>query len=184
MSARPIIKLTTGLTDVIARIDEWHFQYCDILNRFHQERGGGPRVIEPRYWLKLRGTRQAGAYYPREHRIMYSVPYALMSPTSQLEETVAHECVHAYQRAIMPECKYHDGFFLFLIRNVCGFRQAGFYHRENTRVAKALGDLLMMQLPCDKASGEYTGAMPHIVQHADAACKAWSERIKQGGERC
>lgn len=93
--------------------------------------------------LVLAGNKWCGRYKPVEHDCVYSVSYAMLY-RENFDETMAHEVVHAAQRQLLPGCTFHGEFFLYLLRTVCGFKSAGFYHGYDRKAAKQLGQLLTL----------------------------------------
>jgi hypothetical protein len=73
------------------------------------------------------------------------------------EETVAHECSHAFQRKAFlgPRQRWHGKFFYTLLRSVCGFKNAGRCHTWSSSKAKALHFVL-------KQAGIISEAENHI----------------------
>lgn len=130
--------------DVLARhrwwcevLDEWvldsHLPACDPLGvAVHLDAGNKAGWYDP--------IARHGYPGPTCH---YVLPYALLYPV-EYDETIAHECCHHYAHHILPGGHYHGDFWKFLLRIVCGFRDAQARHNFSVASARALGDILKL----------------------------------------
>lgn len=113
------------------KVREWHAYWCDHLENFAA--CFGVKHQRPKIFFRCNGTKIAGTFRPGNNTCYYSVPYVIACG-NEYYETVAHEVCHSYQYALMPKCKPHGDFFLFLMRQVCKFPKH--VHRHNFDVRK------------------------------------------------
>lgn len=116
----------------------WYGTLCD------RTQGFGEPPTCPKLEVLYSACRAAGRYYPGAHKVQIMLPYAILFPHST-EETVVHELAHAFCKKLMPTSRWHGDFFLFMMRNIAGFKDADAKHRMSAKKAIALGELLVLQ---------------------------------------
>lgn len=128
-----------------ATATELHRKYCRKLASFARNWGHGSLDIgQPDIEFKVSGTKVGGKYSSAKHCCIYMLDYMAVVD-DEYEETIAHEVCHAYQQMILPSSKWHGDFFLFLLRNVCGFKEAGIRHTHPVGKIKVVAEYLKLQ---------------------------------------
>jgi hypothetical protein len=126
-------------------IRERHEHWCNVLAAFADEHGHA--TTRPKCEVVLNAAKWAGRYRTKNNTCYYSLPYAMVEG-AHYDETIAHECCHSYQRFFAVDhngkTKWHGDFFLFLLRYVCGFKKAGFYHTTSVAKVKKVAKLLKL----------------------------------------
>lgn len=121
------------LDKLLARIDDSHNRWCSVLEDWMYVNHPNVSFRRPRWAPESKPNRYLGRYYRKSHLCVYSLPDAVLGP-DELEDTIAHECCHAYQWQAMKESKAHGDFFFYLLRYVCGFSKAGRCGPARTKV--------------------------------------------------
>lgn len=140
--------MASKMDDACLWIVERHKHWCDYLQRWVESQvpvyNGRPIEI-PALEIRATASKSAGMYRSATHTCRVSLPYHLLYP-QHTDETIAHEVVHSYQRRALPGCQWHGDMFLFMLRQVCGFRNAKTKHSMNVHRAKKVGELLRLEL--------------------------------------
>jgi hypothetical protein len=126
---------------------EWHAKWVEVLEAHCRKMGvdPGPRPTPAFYVsLKERQSPAAGYYRSKEHGCYYPIEFVLVAG-ERFEGTVAHECVHAYQDKLYKGCRAHGEFFLYLLQEICGFRDRGVGHDYSLSAAKQKRDWLKLR---------------------------------------
>lgn len=122
-------------------IRQEHSRYYERLQEFCKTFGVPCRLELPRIEIVDSVYTHCGQYSPIQNLCIYSNPFCIYAG-EDYAETVAHEVCHAFQLVIKPACSAHGKTFLWLLRDVCGFPNAGAYHSypvaEVERLAQAL----------------------------------------------
>lgn len=111
---------------------EWmihrHKHWCSILEYFTKDLGYHA-AFHPKIEFQHAPVKWAGKYVAWRHTCIYNGLYCYYLK-HDYDETIAHECCHAYQRVLMPDSSWHGDFFHFLMIVVCGFKDASTYHNN------------------------------------------------------
>lgn len=126
------------LNELIAQCEAWHDKYCSILAAWVPEK----LTKRPKLRLVINSAKWAGRYGPLQHTCWIDLAYGFL-PENHIEETIAHEACHAYQRYLGIKTKWHGEMFYFMLRNVCGFKTATAKHHMNVKAVKVIAQVLL-----------------------------------------
>lgn len=118
-----------------------HDYWCFRVDAWLLKQGLTPR-LPPSCEMSWLGGRACGKYYSRQHKCKYYLPYAMMLGIDEYDDTIAHEVVHAYQRCLMPRCKFHGESFYILMRLACGYDLKTHTHSYSVRTARHIEKML------------------------------------------
>lgn len=121
----PIHKLSEH--DARKFIAEQHAKYYEVLHDFTRDVVGKIAPPIPQFVVVDSVFRHCGMYDPATHTVQYSLAYCVYAGL-QYDLIVAHEVVHAMQDKIFPGKPPHGSDFLWLLRDVCRFPDAGTTH--------------------------------------------------------
>ena len=125
----------------IAWCSERHMHWCEVLEQFLLRQGLQPPK-KPAAELRCMRAKAAGKYFRRAHACVYYAGF-LCAAGLKYDITIAHECCHAYQRYLgVKRMAWHGEMFYFLLRVVCGFRDADRFHDINPALANNVADAL------------------------------------------
>jgi hypothetical protein len=116
------------MTDV-EWLQERHDFWCAHMESYARRTLAATAYIPPRPYLSytfIMKKRALGTYNSMSHTCHYCLAYLVAVGRERYDETIAHEVVHAYQRCLNPGVKprWHGELFYFLLRQVCGKRDA------------------------------------------------------------
>jgi hypothetical protein len=137
----PSVFVFIGDSMTYDKVCERHAFWCGELEQFAQILHTDTK--RPSLVIDAGKGGRAGYYSAKHHRCHYAASY-IVQVGEKYDEVIAHECCHAYQKALMPHSKWHGEFFFFLLQVVCGFKHAKRCHNYNVKQAKAAQKLLKM----------------------------------------
>lgn len=136
-----------NLESTIEWVHERHDHWFNHLDRHWAllERDG---VKPPKCQIKLNAPRAAGwhrRYFDgRQALITYFVCYAISEGREAYDGVIAHEMCHHFQQEFLPGCSNHGEMFLYLLRTVCGQKDAKRCHTFSVRKAQKIADVIQL----------------------------------------
>lgn len=121
-------------------IEENHHYFYDVLRQAAKIYGKKfPGV--PEIQISDAVYNACGQYNPATNVCKYSLPYAVYAGESY-REIVAHEVTHAFTGYFENSSPMHGKTFLYLLRDVCGFKSADAFHRYSPRIVREVSETL------------------------------------------
>lgn len=119
-----------------------HEYWCERVRSWLISQGVDNIKAAPTCDVSWRGERACGKYFTKTHTCRYYLPYVMMLGIEEYDDTIAHEVVHAYQRCLLPRCKYHGESFYIMMKLACGYDLKKHTHCYSVRDAKHVAHTL------------------------------------------
>lgn len=154
-------RLRLSENDARKLIEENHQYYFEILRNAAKSYGKRfPKL--PEIEISDAVYNACGQYNPATNVCKYSLPYAVYAG-EHYKEIVAHEVSHAFTDYFENSPPAHGKTFLFLLRDICGFKTATAFHSYPPRIVREVSETLAAM------RGGYVNERPLGFRHGSLA---------------
>lgn len=130
--------------EAVRSVVDLHAEYCERVEAWLRRAGVPDEALDrgmPRCEVTVLAPLWAGCYEGRAHTCHYPLPWAMVDQP-QLRHTVAHEVVHAYQRAFTGCRPGHGADFFAMMRHAAGVAEPQVKHTMDPGTARAVSAAL------------------------------------------